>query len=429
MTMRSFNRFAVAALMAAGLPTAAFAQTGQATPDARPSTSVSLELSAREGYDDGFNGGSQGSSFFEFSPLFEVDRSGRRNSFSLSYRPTLRRFAKFTDRNRLDHQLGFKTNVWLSQNWRFDFRQSALYVTNPFLLVIDETAGDSTLGDVAFGPNDGSVGLDQRAFHSRSSATLNYQWGRSNSFSFGADYFVEEHDNARLVDRNSLNYRAGYRRTFSRGKAFGVSASRQRFRLSEADTEVQTDSVLLTYEHTFRTGTTLTVFGGPQFSELDATPIVTINFFFFIIDLPLPVHESTTGASYGGLFRHRINDRTWTQASFSRRVAEGGSFSGTTVQESLRGGLRRNLGKRVELDFGASFTTNKALGQIGPDGELRTAGASTAFRFKMNRRASLDLNYNYIYYNSVPDELRGLASRHRVWAGVAYRLGTLPPER
>lgn len=416
---RFCESFAVG-LVVLGLPWVAGAQGQQV----RPGTSVGLELSAAGGYDDGFARDNGGSTFYEFSPRFDLRTIGRKTLLNLFYRPTIRRVTEFSFQDRWDHQLGLKIQRSLSPRWNLSLQQSAVYATNPFFHTLGDPSGETTFGDLVVAPEHGGLGLDLRTLRSESSLTLAHQLGPRTELSFGADYYLEDPADDRLMHRNILNYRAGYRRQLSRRNAFGVFVSRQRFQSATTHARVLTDSVFLRYEREFRPGTRLWVYAGPQFSKLTLSQ-VTLDLFFFRITVHETAHESITGPAYGAALLHRIDDHTWINLDYTQRVADGGVFTGTSRQKSFHSGVRRQLGRRVDLSVETTYTDNKAFGGLGPDFILRSAVATTGLRIRVTRRSGFNLRHSYAYYNEVPAELTHLSSRNQVTLGLYYRLGQI----
>ena len=384
---------------------------------------VTFDLLTRQGTDDSDDNNGK-SLFFELSPRVRFHQTRRHGFWELNYRTTFRRSSAVSNQDQFDHQFGLEAGFQLAKRWRMDFNASVLRSTNSFLRVAGREDGQVTPGDVLFGPNGGIVGPVRRFTILDSHFTAHYLLGPHSGLNFGADYRRDEEAGDFLPDTETQNFRVAYQRQYARNKNFSAMYSVQHFRLSAINYRVRTHSVLFFHTYEFKPGTQLAVFGGPQFSRVRAEPTVTLNFFFFVVPQTLRVSEPVNSLALGALFAHRVNDRTWLNFSVSRRVSEGGGFTGALIQKAARLSLRRNLTRRISASFAGYLTDNRSLGGVGLSQSLRTHGFSADFEYALSRRVSFRAGYQLAKFQSGP-----LRSRPRVEVGIRYSFGTFPVGR
>jgi opacity protein-like surface antigen len=349
----------------------------------------------------------------------------KRGTWSLSYTPTLRYFWDASSQSQFDHRAAFETNLLLSKRWGFEFHAGFLKSTNPFLRVEPIGGGETTPGDVLFGPNQSFVGPDRRYTSVQSGLTFTYALSGHSGLSMGADYYGERQQVTELLTQQVGNLRAQYSSQYARNKSWGTMYSLQHFRASAANQRINTHSLILFHSYDFTPSTQLSVFGGPQYSYLRAEPTVAVNFGFFTVEIGLRVAEPVLNFALGALFTQRLNEQTWMDVSVSQRVSEGGGFTGTTLQRSARLDFRRQWTRRWSTSLAGYATDNRSLGGF-VSRNARTYGLSAGFGCRLSKRMGLRAAYDFSLFSSGPQELEELLSRNRFSVGIHYALGTFP---
>lgn len=381
---------------------------------------VSFDLETREGFDDNARGQNSSSLFLELAPTFSFRQQRRRGSWSVTYRPTLRRFSGLSFRDRLDHRLSFNTQLLLSKRWTLDFSHEFLRSTNPFLRVEEDNAPLTSDG-VLFGPNRSLVGPEHRFTRLGSRLTLQYQLGPHSLIDFDLDFSWENQTDRVLLKRSSRSFRVAYSKQYAGNKEFQVQYALQHLRASFADTRVRTHSVVFQHTYTFRPGTSLALFAGEQISLLRAEPTIDVDLFFFILRLNFSLRQQVNSLALGGLFTHRLNDRTGLAVQISQRVAEGDFVGAGVTQRSARLRLNRQLTGRLSTSLTAYWSDNSRLGAFGR--RVRTTGISTGFSYALNRRISIDGQYQFSRFGSGLQELQSRIMRNRFSVGFRYSFG------
>ncbi|MFQ5737599.1 MAG: hypothetical protein ACE5JX_01175 [Acidobacteriota bacterium] len=397
---------------------------GQESPKSR--NRLYFDLGTQQGVDDNPDGSNQASRFFELTPHLRFEQDRKHGFWAVDYQSTLRRYSGFSSQDRFDHQFGFDSGYRFSYRWSVDFHSTFLRSSNPFLRVADNNVGETTPGDVLFGPNRGFVGPERRSTSLSSALTFHYMLGPHSRLNFGTDYFRRTEQVTPLLNQDTRNVRVEYEKQYARNKALAALYSLQLFRTPAADTRVRTHSILFTHSYELRPGTRLVLFGGPQFSLVRAEPTVELNLFFFTISLDLQVREPVNTFAWGALLTQRLNDQTWLDLSVSRRVSEGGGFTGTVIQKSARLGLGRQLTRRLSVSLAGYLTDNRSLGGVELTSNLRTLGFSTGVSYALGRRVDLQAQYDFTRLGSAPEQLEPLRSRNRFTVGIHYSFGTVP---
>lgn len=386
-------------------------------------STLSGAVTTYAGVDDNPGGSQQSSRFLELRPHLRFRQERRRGFWSLDYQSTARQFTDVSVEQGLDHHLLFDTGVVFSKRAALNFNQRFVYATNAFERIMDERPGEGTPGSVLFGTNSSLVGLEQRFALASSHLSFHYLLGPHSRLTFGADYYREDLEAERLFDRDTRNFRAEYEKQYARNKTLSAIYSMQLFRTPAASTRVRTHSLLFTHSYELRPGTSLSVFGGPQYSRVQGYRTVLRRFFFFAFPSQVFINEPDISFALGLLFSHRVNDRTWVEFSVSRRVSDGSEFSSTVIQNSARLNFRHQLTHRLSTSVSAYIADNRALADLSSIPSLRTYGGSAAIRYALTRGLGLTARYESFRYRTLPEELRPYASRTRVALGLDYSFG------
>jgi hypothetical protein len=142
-----------------------------------------------------------------------------------------------------------------------------------------------------------------------------------------------------------------------------------------APTASVSHSILLSYIINLQPHMTLSVFAGPEHSDISGQSLV-----------PLGMWSPAAGVGYewkGG--------RTSFTAGAVRRIADGGGLQGSVLLTSASAQVHSQLAKATDLSFGGGYSNNELLGSVGGDGH--TVLGSVALEHHLVERLSLKVAY------------------------------------
>ncbi len=390
---------------------------------------ISLDLMLEQGAVDNVGASEVGSGVSEVSSRLRYRQERRHGSWFLEYQPTVRRLSALSRGARIDHALQLGGTFALTKRWSINFRHRFLRSTNPFLRVDTHRPEPRTVEDVVFGPSRALVGPERRFTQVGVGATFNYQLDSHSRLDFGASYFREDRPDEFLRDHETQNFLVTYQRKYARNKSVAASYSLQFFHLPDFNQRVRTHSILFTHWYEVVPGSTLALFGGPQFSHVKADPFEELNLAFFSIPQAARTRESVIGLAVGALFTQRVTERTGLQLSVSQRVSEGAGVRGSSRQKSARVNLQRQLTRRLSASIGAYVTDNESLAVAVRKFHFSTWGLGARVNYAFNQRVSIGMRYAFSRFGGGPESVRGLLSRNRITVSLRYSFGPFPVGR
>jgi len=201
-----------------------------------------------------------------------------------------------------------------------------------------------------------------------------------------------------LSDSSSRGGSAFYNHRLSKMHYIGATYQYQWFLAypNGGQSETQTQSVFLFYTVYFKPTFSVSLFGGPQYSNTQQFGLPT----------------STSWSPAGGASMSWQGKLTSFAASYSRSINSGGGLAGAVEYSTASGSLRRQLARVLSLSVGASYANNNildALPAFNSGGQTISGNASVQRQF--GEHLSLQAQYTRLHQSysdvaaisSVPD--------------------------
>jgi hypothetical protein len=186
----------------------------------------------------------------------------------------------------------------------------------------------------------------------------------------------------------------------------GVSLRARRFTIGGDLGETNAASALFFYSFVPTPNTTLSFFGGPEFSNTFIPERLR--------DVTRPFDRRVWGPAAGATFTW-LAGRTSTTASFVRQVSDGGGLSSAVTLYSAEAGVRRQIARRNEVEFDFGFSQNTPL--VPGDSTQVYSGRVRWFR-QINNSWTAQLVYGRDQHGAAVGQ--PLARANQVFLTIAY---------
>jgi hypothetical protein len=158
-----------------------------------------------------------------------------------------------------------------------------------------------------------------------------------------------------------------------------------------SDSRTIVHSAFFSYAQQVSPSLSLSVFGGPQFSQLREVIALPLGPFTFRI----PVSHATSNWALGGTVTKQL-DKTAFQLTAQHQVSDGGGLLGAVVSSSVAGSLRRRLPGRWDASWSAGYADNRNLDTTHSRGAYQSLTAGAGFQRSLTEKLSVRVGYDYI---------------------------------
>jgi hypothetical protein len=305
----------------------------------------------------------------------------------------------------VDFKYRLSPHVTLSLQDSFQKTSNVLNQSNPSFV--------GSVSGAVFVPNDSVIAPIADILTNNANATLTYQFSANGmvgaSGTFTNLHYPNQGQVPGLYDSSSRGGSAFYNHRLSKMHYVGATYQYQMFLAypTEGQSETQAHSVFLFYTVYFKPTLSLSLFGGPQYSDTEqfATP-------------PSKSWSPATGASLG--WQGRL---TSFAASYSRRINDGGGLSGAVHSNSANASMRRQLTRTLSASVGANYATNSvlnALPQLSTTGHTLSGNASV--QRQIGGRLNLQLQYTRLHqsYSGIA-AISSTPDRNREAVTISYQ--------
>jgi hypothetical protein len=235
-----------------------------------------------------------------------------------------------------------------------------------------------------FVPNDSVIAPIADMLTNTANATLTYQFA-ANAMVGGSGTFTNLHypNQAQvpgLSDSSSKGGSAFYNYRLSKMHYIGATYQYQMFLAypTLGQSETQTHSVFLFYTVYLKPTLSISLFGGPQYSDTEQFGVPALK-----------AWSPAGGASMG--WQGKL---TSFAASYSRAINDGGGLSGAVQSNSAAASLRRQFTRTLSTSIGASYTSNSVLDVLPT---FNTGGHTISGNASVQRQIGEHLNLQLQY--------------------------------
>jgi len=347
-------------------------------------------------YDDNATVGTNGKPVSDVTysvwPTISLDQTRSRLHWLLSYSPGYTFYQRMSSRDSANQDFGVNLKYRLSPHVTLSLRDAFQKTSN----VLNQPTSDLArpVSGGGFVPNDSVIAPVADVLTNSANATLTYQFSANGmigaSGTFTNLHYPVQAQVPGLSDSSSRGGSAFYTHRLSKMNYIGATYQYQIFLASPTggQSETQDHSIFLFYTLYFKPTLSLSLFGGPQYSDTQ--------------QFGLPPSRSWSpggGASFGwqGQF-------TSFAASYSKTINGGGGLSGAVHAYSANASLRRRLTRNLSTAITANYANNKvldALPQFNNGGH--TISGSASLQRQIGEHLNVGLQYTRIHqtYNNI----------------------------
>ena len=368
-----------------------------------PRNVVSLEVAGETAYDNNVlndNARRLSDGAFAFSGRLAFQQERQHLRFALDYQPDVLLYRETRGRNALDH--GLKLDMQYTFNPRFALRvrESLHYRTGVFYprsshSFLPELSSPTRLNDAIFTPL-------TRSFQNNLRLDAVYRRTRRTSFNlFGGllnrNFLGEVTEQPGLRDHHEVNAGLQHLYRLSRDSTLGTLYLFQDMRFGE-ESYSKVHSVLFSFARQLSPGTTVHIFGGPQYTRSQNRFTSELDLFGLRFLVSGQILRSGWHPALGGAVVQRLN-KTVFQISARRTVTDsGGLLIGAVNHILMETSVRRRMGRNWHAF--ANLTAGHASAVLFDDSDIRTQTAGFGLERSLSETLTTRVGYNLIHQRS-----------------------------
>ncbi len=358
---------------------------------------------------------------YSVTPHIVWDQSTSRLRWTFDYAAGLIVNQRLSERNQASHALGVDLQYRLSPHVKVGVHDHFSITTGFF----DQLQGNATTPPVGVlqQPNSSVITPLATRTGNLGMADIIYQFGAGSVIGASGSFYTSRYGTppqgtATLVDTTTEAADGFYSHRFSPRNWSGVDYRFQRLTFQPGTDGTVTHSLLFFHTIYLQPHMLLSVYAGPEYSELDSHTITTVVVLPRVLIVSLPVSNNqwsvAAGASYGWQGEH-----TSAQVSAARRVSDGGGLLEAVQLNNVSGALRRQLTRSSTLGFGAGYAQSNALGNSSTAANsLKTASGNVSWERRLGANLGLGLGYAREYQQGVT--VKNRVDHNRGWVSISY---------
>lgn len=336
---------------------------------------------------------------YTITPEISFTESHPRLEWNLDYAPGLSVSEKYLYRNVFTQNLGANF-VWLvSPHGTLSGEQNYLVTTDPFAGTTTTSPGPN------IAPNESIYIPNIRQTWLLSHLMYSYRSSAQTTMGVGGTYSLQNYDNipgngatTPLIHTQVASGEAFIARQLTPRDQLGFQYGLQSLEFEQADARTTTHSFIVFDQMNLSSATTLTLYGGPEYSLTFNQ--VALSLGFVVITIPVKANE---WSGSGGMMYNWTGNHLAASIDVSRRVSDGGALIGAVELTSGKAQLNWRLtrdwslysnitGAEEEL-LATSTTTGNELrsysGQLGLQRKFLRALAFRCFYERLNQTGSI----------------------------------------
>lgn len=356
-------------------------------------------------------------------PNIELDQTRSRLHWVLGYTGGFTANQRLDQRNQASHNLSGTLQYRVSPHVDLRLSDNFLDVTG-FLQQFQNGLGTPVTGPVNQ-PNLTLITPLARNLNNTGNVDMSYQFSASDMVGVGGTFYDSHFRDVpagslTLNDTSTRSGNAYYNHRLGAHNWAGVTYKYQHMTFGAAGNLNVTHSVLFSDTLYLGGHTTLSIYGGPEYSQLD-TVTVTMNIAPPIISFATVssrdhMLSGAVGASLGWQ-----GPLTSARLEVSRQVSDGGGLLGAVELTSVSGGLRRQLTRSTAADLNASYGHNRELGSaFAGESPLQSATGGVGLEQSLGANFKLRLDYYRDYQKGTVLISDGSVNHNRGSVSISY---------
>ena len=348
---------------------------------------------------------------YSIFPTISLDQTRSRLHWVFNYAPGFTFYQKTSSLNQADQNLGVNLSYRLSPHVTLSVRDTFLKTSNVLNQPISDLANPIS-GGVSV-PNNSVIAPLADTLTNNANVSITYQFSANGmvgaSGTFTNLHYPKEAQVPGLYDSSSRGGSAFYNHRLSKMHYIGATYQYQMFLAypTVGQSETQTNSIYLFYTVYLKPTLSISVFGGPQYSNTAQVGLPTM----------------TGWSPAGGASMNWQGKLTSFAASYSRIISDGGGLSGAVQSNSANASLHRQLTRTLSTIVGASYTSSSVLEAVptfNTGGNTMLVNASV--QRQMGEHLTLQLQYTRLHQSY--SDIAAISSnpdRNRAMVSISYQ--------
>ena len=360
---------------------------------------------------------------YDISPSVAFVQTLPRLDWGVSYGPGLDISQHHLFPDQLSQDFGGHFTWAISKHGVFSVQQNYILSTNAFQQ-FGVQPFTTTPGPLV-SPNQTVYLPNVRRTSNLSQAQYNYRLSEHTSVGvsggFGRQHYgtVVTGSQSTLIGSQAASGQAHVAHQFTPRNQLAVQYGWQQFKYGPANARTTTHTVLLSDDIKINQSSSLTLYGGPQYTMISNQ--VVLNLLFAIVQIP--INRNTWSWSAGGVYTLR-GARGAMSLSYSRQVSDGGGIIGTVELNGGSANFSWKLSPKWSMNLGLSAADDQLLGVKTGANELRSYSA----RLNLGREIYKNVGVNLFYERlNQSGSLAGLVSGNHDVAGVSLDFSFTKP--
>lgn len=357
---------------------------------------------------------------YSILPRISMQEARSRVVWGLSYSPGVAFSQNLLYRNYFAQKFGGDLAWRVSPHGTFSAQQYYLVTTNPF-------AGfTTTQPGPGIAPNETIYIPNTRQTLLLSNALYSYQASAQTTMGVGGSFEQQKYDSiprsgpsTAFIHTQIASGNAFIARQLTARNQLGVQYGLQVLRFPQVDARTTTHSFLVFDQMNLSPSTTLTLYGGPEYS-LTSNEVV-LNLGFIIVSIPVQANQWSAA---GGAMYNWTGQRLAAAIDFTRRVSDGGGLVGAVELTVGDAQLVYQLSRNWSLTSSISGADDQLLASSGGNNELKTYSGKFGLRRLLWRKVAI--NWFYQRLNET-GSINGFAIGNRDVAGATLEYSFLKP--
>jgi hypothetical protein len=367
-----------------------------------------------QGY--GIVGGSDES--YSIAPVISIDTKTPRLQMDATYAPGFTFYQHTSALNESDHNVSLKFKYRLSPHVTFSAEDAFVKSSNIFN---QQNLGPalSTSGGAAETTNLSVIAPFADRFSNTGSTGINYQFSLNGMIGASGTFTYLDYPNPSqvpgLYNSRSMAGSGFYSRRVSKMHYVGATYQHQQL-LSYpvvGESKTQTDAVLLFYTLYPTSHFSVSIFGGPQYSNTVSPPLL----------LPTPPQRMSSWNPAAGASLNWRGKLTSVSVSYSHLITPSWGLSGAVLADSGNAAVRRQLWRSVSGSVEAGYARTQELNAStsGSSNGHSLFGTASLFR-PIGQHLDVQLGYSRLHqtYSQVA-ALAAAPNTNRLFVSLSYQ--------
>ena len=330
-----------------------------------------------------------GTQYF-LAPSLAIQQTRSHLTWNLSYSPGLRIYVPSSSQpDQFSQSFGGTLHYDVTKHFAIGLRQDYLRTNDPF-----QQLGEAPLQPgIGLLNQPGTVALPNfRRTSLLSEIKMDYQLAKHTSLGVAGHFMQMHYDelNAQsnsLIDTRDTSGSAFLSHQFTARQSAGIQYQLLNMVFPQGNSRTISHSVLLFDQIAINPHMSFSIFGGPEYSRVHNQELIDV--LFLVVEVP--VSKTLWSPAAGATFNWSGN-RLGLQASFVRRVSDGGGLLGSVEMNDAALHIKKKLARRWVASLDGEMMQDTLL-EVSGNGKMQTLNAGAGISHEVAQNMWLRLSY------------------------------------